>query len=503
MSGNQIGQGNSRTGGALETPVSPVTSPATPPGEPDPPAGAQREARERRRHRLLHAGAVLCLVVSLVVGLTVHGATMWGLFPLATYAVLALCGMDIVIATVVSVASALLIILPTPVAAGELLGKSLGDQVTMIGLIIILGAGLAEVLRATGVAAQIVRSVMRIAGDKSRTAVTFGMMLSCLVLVAALGTLAGALAIAVPLLLPIAAKLGFTRSALTSTIFIGGCAGLAMAPFAGSNIAVMEAANVGYLQYVIYGAGPLAILSMVVGLVVVRWMQRRTEQDDDYYTEDEIGTDERHVHPHAGRVTIVFSIGLLASVLYATITSAGTSFPLLALPVLAIITGLAGGLTPVQIAGRVYAGAGSLMNIFLLFWLLAVLFNAMNTIDPFSVVLASYGGGLDHLGPFAFAIVIALLGWVGVPGATAPQVVLLDKLFGELAGSLGVSAGTWVVVLLFASKADTYGPFPNANMVGVMGLARSLSLRNILLTGWALLVPAVFMYTAIMFIETR
>jgi predicted histidine transporter YuiF (NhaC family) len=473
------------------------------PADPAERTQAEEPAHDGWRHRILNAVAMASLVVSLVIGVTVDGPTMWGLLPLATYAVLALCGMDIVIATVVSVASALLILLPTPAAAGEILGESLGDQVTMIGLIILLGAGLAEVLRTTGVAGRIVQSVMRIAGDRSRTAVTFGMMLSCLILVSALGTLAGALAIAVPLLLPIAAKLGFTRSALTSTIFIGGCAGLALAPFAGSNIAVMDAAGVGYLQYVAYGAGPLALLSLVVGLIVVPWMQRRTEHEDDFYRDEEIGTDEQIQHPHASRATVVFSVGLLISVLYATITSAGTSFPLLALPVLAMVTGLAGGLSPMLVAGRVYAGAAALINIFLLFWLLAALFNAMNRIDPFGVVLATYGGGLEHLGAFPFAILIALLGWVGVPGATAPQVVLLDKLFGELAGVLGVSAGTWVVVLLFASKADTYGPFPNANMVGVMGLARSLSLRNILLTGWALLIPAVFMYIAIMFVETR
>lgn len=473
---------------------------ASTPAEPN---HAARPGHDGRRHRILYAAAVAALGVSVVIGVAVDGPTMWGLLPLATYVVLALCGMDLVIATVVSVASALLILLPTPAAAGEILGESLGDQVTMIGLIILLGAGLAEVLRATGVAGRIVQSVMRIAGDKSRTAVTLGMMLSCLILVAALGTLAGALAIAVPLLLPIAAKLGFTRSALTSTIFIGGCAGLAMAPFAGSNIAVMDAADVGYLQYVAYGAGPLAVLSLVVGLIVVPWMQRRTARENDYYRDDEIGTDDQLQHPHASRATVVFSVGLLTSVLYATLTSAETSFPLLALPMLAIITGLAGGLSPTLIAGRVYAGAAGLMNIFLLFWLLAVLFNAMNRIDPFGVVLDTYGSGLEHLGAFSFALIIALLGWVGVPGATAPQVVLLDKLFGELAGALGVSAGTWVVVLLFASKADTYGPFPNANMVGAMGLARSLSLRNILLTGWALLIPAVVMYIAIMFVETR
>ena len=50
--------------------------------------------------------------------------------------------------------------------------------------------------------------------------------------------------------------MGFTRTATASTIFIGGCAGLALAPFAGSNVAIMNAAEVGYMEYVLYGPVP-------------------------------------------------------------------------------------------------------------------------------------------------------------------------------------------------------------------------------------------------------
>lgn len=57
--------------------------------------------------------------------------------------------------------------------------------------------------------------------------------------------------------------------------------------------------------------------------------------------------------------------------------------------------------------------------------------------------------------------------------------------------------------LLWASKAAIYGPFPNANMMGAMGLSRSFSLENMMITGWSLLIPASLMYAIIMFVETR
>ncbi len=459
-------------------------------------------ALSRSRRLLLTAISVVGLALAVVAGFLGPAPTLWGLLPIVLYAVLCLLGMDIVVATVVALLSGVLVARLTPLETGELLGDGLGDSITMIGLIIVLGAATGEVLKVTGVAQTIVSWVMRLVGERSRTAALLGMMLACLVLVAALGTLAGALAIAAPILLPIAARLGFTRSATAAALFIGGCAGLALAPFAGSNVAVMDAAEVGYLTYLAYGAGPLAVLSVVWGLVVVGWMQRRTVGTGDEYDRAAIGAEVRDVPATAGRATAAFVVVLLASVVYATVTGAGTSFPLLALPVLGVVTGLAGGLAPARLLAAMYKGGASLISILILFWLLAGLFALIDLLAPFDVVLAAVGDDLARGSGFVFTLVVAALGWVGVPGATAAQVVLLDEVFGPLQATLGVSGGAWVATMLFASKADTYGPFPNGNMVGAMGLARSTNLRNMLLTGWAVLVPACLMYVVILWIAT-
>lgn len=454
------------------------------------------------RRRLVNTIAAVGVLTSVAAGFLGSAPTLWGLLPIVLYALLCLLGMDIVIATVVALVSGLAVAQMAPLEVGELLGASMADQVTVIGMVIVLGAGVGEVLKVTGAAGTIVRGVMRVVGDRNRTAVTFGMMLACLVLVASLGTLAGALAIAAPILLPIAARMNFTRSATASMMFIGGCAGLAVAPFAGSNVAIMDAAEVNYLHYLGYGAGPIAVLSLVAGLVVVPWMQRRTAKTDDFYSASEVGTADDSPVRYAGQSTVVFLVLLLCSVVYATVTNAGTNFPLLALPLLGFATGFAGRLDAKAIAGHIYRGGARLISILLLFWLLAALFILIDKLEPFQVILDTYGASLAHSSPFVFSIAIAMLGWVGVPGATAAQVVLLDKVFGDLGASIGVGASSWVVVLLFASKADTYGPFPNGNMVGAMGLARSANLKNMMITGWALLVPACVMYALILYFTT-
>lgn len=430
-------------------------------------------------------------------------AALWGLLPIGLYAVLAISGMSILASTLIALASALALDFPTLPQAGEIMVGSVTNQVTIIGLIIALGAGVGGILRETGVAQVIVAGVLRLVGNRGPRTVAVGIMLACLVLVASLGTLAGALAIAAPLLIPVAARLGYTRISTATLMFIGGCAGLALAPFAGSNVAIMEAAEVGYGQYLLYGAGPLALLTLLVGTVWVPIVQRRSARSGDFYSEEEAADTTSPITPAARRATFVFAGLLIVLVAVAIVTGVGLIFPLVALPVLAIATGVAARLPLRTWFSALGRGMWSMAGVFLLFWLLAVLFLIIDRLQPFETVLGLLGPQLEASSPFVFSLIVALIGWVGVPGATAAQVILIDKVFGPLAGEIGVGPGSWVVVLLFASKADTYGPFPNPNMVSTMGLAHSKNLRTMLLTGWVLLIPAALLYTVILFLETR
>lgn len=448
--------------------------------------------------------AAVGLALSVVMAFFVSPPTLWGLLPIVLYAVLCLMGMEVVLATAVAVTSGLVLLHPSLTAGAAILGQSLGDQLMVIGMIIILGAAAGEVLKVTGAAETIVRGIMRLVGDRSRTVLAFGVMLACLVLVACLGTLAGALAIAAAVIIPTTARAGFTKSATAAMMFIGGCAGLALAPFAGSNVIIMQVAKVSYPQYLLYGAGPLAVLSMALGVPLVMWRQRRTRDElaDRYQIDEAVGDQGRPRPEHAMTSTVAFLIVLVASVVYAVAANAGTTFPLLALPVLGVVAGVGGRLPINQIVQAMYRGASSLISMLLLFWLLAALFILMDKLAPFQVILNAIGGDLRSGSVLVFCVVVGLLGWVGVPGGTAAQVALLGKVFGPIGTALGVPASAWVIVLLFASKADTYGPFPNANMVGAMGIAESRSLRNMLVVGWTLLVPAIVMYAVILMVET-
>lgn len=449
---------------------------------------------------LRHAAVGAGLATALFVGFNTSGDTMWGLLPIVLYAILTLLGMDLVLATLISLLSSFLILQSSPTEVGELLGESTAELITQIGIIILLGAATGEVLKVTGVASRVVEGIVKTTGNTSRTKAQFGIVLACLFLVAGLGTLAGALAIAAPVLIPVAARVGLTRSATAAAMFIGGCAGLALAPFAGSNVAIMAAADISYVTYLQYGAGPLAILSLVLATPLISLAQRLSSGKGDHYqNEDSVGpgtTPGRRVN----RATTAFLMALLATVIYAAVTEAGTTFPLLALPLIGFSVGAAAGLSPMETVQHFYRGAAPLLSVFFLFWLLAALFLVIDQMGPFNVVLDRFGPQLSAVGGLAFIILIGLLGWVGIPGATAAQVVLIDKVFGSIAAALGIPAGVWAVALLWGSKADTYGPFPNGNMVTAMGLARSTNLRSLLGIGWLILIPACLMYIVIVVI---
>ncbi len=480
-----------------------TTRPAEPRRE-EPAAGSLYDLDlSPRRRRIALGVALLGLVVSLAAGVLARPPTLWGLLPVVLYAVLCLVGMDIVIATAVAVLSAAVIARMSPVELGETLGTSMGDDITVIGMVIVLGAGLGEVIRRTGVAEYVVRAILGVTGRHSQRAVLAGVLFSSLVLVACTGTLAGSIAIAAPIVVPICARVGFTRSSTAAALFVGGCAGLVLAPFAGSNIAILEAADVGYGTYVTVGAGPLAALSLVMAFAVVPWIQRRSARSGDFYDDEASASEaESLLRPETPRATAAFVVLLLVSVVYAAVFEGGTTFPLLALVVLAVVTGLVARMRLDEVFAALYQGAARLFSMLVLFWLLAALFQVQELIKPYDVILSKWGDSLGQLGGLTFALAIALIGWVGVPGATAAQVTLVDKVFGPVAASIGIGASAWVVVLLWASKGDTYGPFPNANMVGPMGFARSTSLRNQLLTGWTIMAAASVMYAGLLLLLT-
>jgi uncharacterized membrane protein YccC len=106
--------------------------------------------------------AIAVFVAGLAIALYTHLAmpgetSLWGLTPVLVFAIIALLGVDIVLSTIAAIVLGAIMTGTTPVGMGKLLADSLGSFIAVVGLIIVLGAGVGEVASRTGAAEQLVR----------------------------------------------------------------------------------------------------------------------------------------------------------------------------------------------------------------------------------------------------------------------------------------------------------------------------------------------------------
>ncbi|MCG5212050.1 Na+/H+ antiporter NhaC family protein [Streptosporangium sp. KLBMP 9127] len=445
---------------------------------------------------------VLALLTSVGVHLWADRPGLWGLVPVVVYALLALFGVDMVLATLGAIVCAVILAGVGPVALGPILLSSLGNFVALLGVIIMLGAGLGEVIRRAGVADYLVAGIVNRIGVTTRIRVRIGVMVACALLAFALGTLAGSVAIVAPIIIPLAAAVGYTPPATAAMFFFSGLGGLILSPFAPATIAVFESSKVSWIDYVVTVGGPVALMTWVAGFLVVAWNQRRTEGRFAYPEGRTTAANTVETTPQVKRAAFAFLFTFAVMVVFASITQAGATFVPIAMVVMIAVVGLASRSGPGKVMDGVYAGAGRLLGIFFLFWFLAILFELIDTMKPYDDIVARFGDGLASLGPYLFAVSVLLVGWIGIAGAAAAQAVLLAKVFGPVATSLGISPEAWTTVLLATAQTDGLGPFPNPDMIGQMGLAESNSLKWQLLSSWLVMIPVVALYGILLAVYT-
>jgi gluconate:H+ symporter, GntP family len=438
-------------------------------------------------------GVALCAVLRF----TAAPPTMWGLVPIVLYAVLVLFGIDVVLATLASLVAAVVLTGIAPKALADMLAQSLGSFIAVVGLIIIMGAGLGQVAKETGAAEYLVRTILFRVGLSTRTRVQVGVMLTSALLVGTLGTLAGANAILAPIVIPIAAAVGFTPPAVAAMLHAGGAPGLFVGPFTPPVVTLTGTAKIGYLSYLAAAGVPMALVTWGTGFCMARWIQRRTEGKQ-AYEESDLLKEDRPLGPNARRGMTAFLLTLLAMLAYGIWIKAGYSYALLVMLVTAFTTGLAARLGPVKILQAIYAGASRLIWLFLLFWLFNPILLLVDQTKAYQALVDWGKPLLSSIGAYGFSLIAILIGWVGVSGAAVAQVVLMHQVFGPLVQQLGISASAWVAVLLASSQLDWFGPFPNADMIGQMGLARSRDLRHMLYNGWAILAMNLILFLVLL-----
>jgi H+/gluconate symporter-like permease len=462
---------------------------------------------------------------------------IFGLLPLVVYIVLTLRGYQPLVATVAGVLVGAVLSLTPPLEVARAVQAGLGSFLALVGLIIMFGAGLGEVLRATGVAGNIVRFTMVNLGLNTKPKAMLGAMFTSALMVALLGTLAGANSMIAPVMIPIVAAVGLTPTTLSILFHTAGATGLFLGPFTPPVVTLMGFTGLSYPEVLLYGGLPVSVVMWIVAFIMGNWAQRRTEGRYAYTAEDlgaaPAGSDPAAVQsavqaapspagaerplravaeggepasieagprrggpsepageadalpsPAESRLaTIAFALTMLVTIAYGVAIQGGATWALAVMLVSAVVTGLAGGLTLNRLVDAFTAGAGRLVWLFLLFVFLDPFTAFMTKMNAFQAMADALQPLLEAGGRPGFILVSSFIGIFGVPGAAVAQVKIVHEMFTPIVEGLGVPMSTWVFVLLLSSQLDFFA-IPAGDMVGQLGIARSRDLKSMIINGW-------------------
>lgn len=369
------------------------------------------------------------------------------------------------------------------VAAG--IRNGLGSFLGYIGLIILLGAGLGEVLKRTQVVNDLVTMVTGKLNVNSQKRAFFVVMLCSVIIVSLLGTMAGGNAILAPVLIPIVASVRITPNTMGVLFHGAGATGLFLGPFTPPVVALMEFTGLSYPQYLLNAGVPISIIMWIVTFIWAGVVQKKTEGKK-HYSEEEVtsgkGLDWKPT-PSARRATVTFIVVMSSLVGYGIAISGGSTFVLAVMLGTALLTGLAGGLNVTEIVDTISEGSKRLIWLFFFFVLLDPFVNFMTEAGTFEALATLLKPYVEQGGAVAFLAFSTLVGVFGVPGAAVAQAEVINKMFLPLAQSLNIPMTIWVIVLLVGSQMTSFA-IPEGDMQGQMGLAQSDDLKAMLCNGW-------------------
>ncbi len=414
-----------------------------------------------------------------------------GLTPLVLYVVLVFRDVDPLPATVICVVLGAIITGQSLTSFGTVMQKAMGSFLALVGLIIMLGRGLGEVLNATQVTHTVVHKIIYGIGVDTEKKAMLGTMVACLVVVGLLGTMAGGNAILAPIVLPIAASVGLSRSTLGIIFQAVGEEALILGPFTPPVVTLLGLTKIGYGEMVLLVAGPVAFVTLGTTWIMLQRIQRDTRDKTPYEKPEAVASFTPT--PRSRRATLVFGLAFAAAVLYGIVAHAQTSFVIVVMLVLAVLTGLVGGLKFDPILRLIVKGMAGNVGLFLMFLFLDPFLNFIDKAGGFSALAQLMKPLVDLGGKSAVVIIGGLIGAFGISGATVAELKMLNDMFAPLLGKVGVSMLAWSAALIVATRVTNF-IYPGANMVSSLGFAESSDMKSMIRNGvWVALAQTVFL----------
>lgn len=427
--------------------------------------------------------------------------SLWGLLPLVVYLVLIFSGRKALTATLGGVVVGVILTMLSPGKIAGLFATSMGSFLGIIGLIIMLGSGLGELMLDTGVSKTIVKMIIDKIGVDSESKGILSIILSSTVICALLGTLAGGNAIIAPIIIPVVAAVGITPSTVGAVFQSAGETGLIWGPFTGPVVALLAVTGLTYAEMMLWAALPFGLIWLVVIYFAAKKIQKDTKGKEKY-DEADMDFEEIVITEKERRTTNVFIISFILLIIYGIWAKQGTNYSIFVMLILSFIISFVSGFGLENGLDSLTRGMGKMASMFLLFILLNVLLELINLGGGFQALGDILLGLVDRFGRESLLILASFVGGFGVDGAAVAQLQITHDLFAPALEVYNFPMEMWAIALIAASRITT-SVYPTANMVGQMGIARSDNMKAMLFGGWSVSVAALLYIIVWAFVGVR
>lgn len=405
-----------------------------------------------------------------------------GFLPLVIYLYLAFKGKNLLSTVIICVLVGAVLTGQTPVSLSNEIANGLKSFLGLIGFIIMMGAGLGEVLTETKVARNLVEILIKKVGIKSQNQAIIVTMGTSTLLVSLLGTLAGANAMIAPILIPIVASFGLTPNALAVILHGAGACGLFLGPFVPLVITLMGITGLTYGAYLANVGIPVTILVLITTYYTGKKVQKQYEGIEVYSAEDMDRDEEFRSTPEIDKATMVFAIVMIGMLAYGIYAKAGAAYAIVVMLAVAFTTGLTAGRSMMDIIGSLTKGATRMFWLFFMFVLYDPFLKFVTMTGAFTTLGDMLKPLIEVSGDIGFIIISTLVGIFGVSGAAVAQSVVLNDLFKNIVADINLPMTIWGTVLLIGSQITSFA-YPTGDMIGQMGLARSKDLKSMIRNG--------------------
>lgn len=380
------------------------------------------------------------------------------LIPLILYIILAFKDINPILNVLICVILTAILTNQPLLSMGAVIGESLGSFLGLIGFIIMLGSALGAILKKTGVAENIVIAVMKKIGINTETK-----------------------AIIAPIVIPLVAAIGITPSSLAAVFMGAGLTGLFIGPFSPQVVTIMGLTGLSYGDYLISAGIPVTLVCLLVTYFMSKRIQKSTKGVYAYDNTENVSI-EKEMTKEAKNATWAFLITILVFVAYGIYAKSGASYAVVVMFVAAIVTGVVARLSLNEIFETLVDGASRMVWLFIMFVLFTPFITFIEESGAFNELVNILEPLLSSGNKIVFSMVSAFTGIFGIGGAAVAQSVVMDKMFGGFVRDLAISPGLWAMIILIGSQITSFA-YPEADMLGQMGLARSKDLKNMVKFG--------------------